>query len=84
MLLVIWRISGALAIRKEGKSIGKIILLLFGKKETDKWVLPFLPWISNIIRMYYLISKDNQPDYIKYYNKYTESTGTRNTDMWFS
>ena len=84
VLLVIWRISGALAIRKEGKSIGKIILLLFGKKETDKWVLPFLPWISNIIRMYYLISKDNQPDYIKYYNKYTESTGTRNTDMWFS
>jgi hypothetical protein len=84
VLLVIWRISGAFAIRKEGKSIGKIILLLFGKKETDKWVLPFLPWISNIIRMYYLISKDNQPDYIKYYNKYTESTGTRNTDMWFS
>jgi hypothetical protein len=84
VLLVIWRISGALAIRKEGKSIGKIILLLFGKKETDKWVLPFLPWISNIIRMYYMISKDNQPDYIKYYDKYTESTGTRNTDMWFS
>ena len=55
--------------------------MIFGKRSTDKWVFPFLPMLSNFIRLFYFITGDNKPGY---FNGGKTITGVSNTEMWFS
>ena len=77
LFLVIYRFSGFLVAMTPNSSIGKIILMIFGKRSTDKWVFPFLPMISNFIRLFYFITGDNKPGY---FNGGGTITGVSNTD----
>jgi hypothetical protein len=81
LFLVIYRFSGFLVARNPNSGIGKIVLRIFGKRSTDKWVLPFLPFVSNFIELFYLITGDNKPGY---FNQGGAITGVSNTDMWLS
>ena len=79
--LVIYRFSGFIVARNPNNGIGKIILRIFGKRSTDKWVLPFLPFVSNFIELFYLITGDEKPGY---FNQSGRITGVSNTNMWLS
>lgn len=81
LFLVIYRFSGFLVSRNPNSGIGQIVLRIFGKRSTDKWVLPFLPFVSNFIELFYLITGDNKPGY---FNQGGAITGVSNTDMWLS
>ena len=79
LFLVLYRIAGALSIRNA--PLGSLLLAIFGKRSTDKWVMPFLPIISNLVKVYYKISGDDLPGY---FTDSGVSTGVRNTEMWLS
>lgn len=81
LFLVLYRISGFLTASNPNSGIGNIILAIFGKRSTDKWVMPFLPLVSHIVRAYYKISGDNLPGYFTTTNA---ATGVTNSDMWMS
>lgn len=81
LFLVIYRFSGFAYSRFPNNGIGKLILKIFGKRSTDKWVLPFLPFVSNFIELFYLISGDDKPGY---FNGGGTITGVSNTEMWWS
>ena len=79
LFLVLYRIAGALSIRN--LPLGSLLLAIFGKRSTDKWVMPFLPIIRNLVKVYYKISGDDLPGY---FTDSGVSTGVRNTEMWLS
>ena len=81
LFLVLYRVSGFLVSNNPNSSIGKLVLAAFGKRSTDKWVMPFLPLVSHIINAYYTVSGDNKPGYFTTTNA---STGVTNTDMFMS
>ena len=81
LFLVLYRISGFLVSNNPNSGIGKIVLAIFGKRATDKWVIPFLPLVSHIIKVYYGVSGDNLPGYFTNTNALT---GVTNSDMWMS
>ena len=81
LFLVIYRVIGFWAVNSPTSSIGKMLLKISGKRITDKWVLPFLPWVTYIIDVYYLVSGGAKPPY---YTRTGIATGVRNSDMWLS
>ena len=81
LFLVIYRMSGFIVARYPNSGLGKILINLLGKRSTDKWVMPFLPVISNFIKIFYYISGDNLPEY---FTSTSTITGVSNTDMWLS
>jgi len=81
LFLVLYRIAGLLVARNPNSGLGKLLISLFGKKPTDKWVMPFLPLVSHFIRIFYAISGDNLPGYFK---TTSSITGVSNTNMWLS
>jgi hypothetical protein len=81
LFLVLYRLSGFLVANNPASTLGKVLLKISGKRSTDKWVLPFLPWVTYIIDAYYLVSRDNKP---AYYTPTGVATGVRNSDMWLS
>ena len=80
--LVLYRISGSVSAMFPNSAIGTVILKIFGKRKDDKWVLPFLPLVSNLIEVFYWISGDPKPGYFN--PRAGVSSGTANTDMWWS
>ena len=83
LFIIMWRIAGSLLniLPPSASMIGKIVLKLSGKRVTDKWVLPFLPWVIYIIDVYYFVSNEKKPNF---YSPTGLSTGVKNTEMWFS
>lgn len=79
LFLVMYRISGFISVRNA--AAGSLLLALFGKRSTDKWVMPFLPIVSHLVRIFYAITGDNKPGY---FTTTSTITGVSNTDMWLS
>jgi hypothetical protein len=81
-LLILYRMSGFIWSMNPKNAFGKILLYILGVRPTDKWVLPFLPWISIPIRLYHYLTDDKAlPGYFK---PVATSTGVTNTDLWLS
>ena len=81
LFLVMYRMSGFLAIRYPTNFVGQTLLAISGKRINDKWVLPFLPWVTHIINAYYAVAGTAKP---LYYATTNLNTGVTNTEMWFS
>lgn len=79
-LLVVYRVLGA-AWSFNPKGPGSILLTIMGVRPTDKWVLPFLPWVTLPIRAYYHLTGETLPGY---FDPKPTVTGVSNTDMWLS
>lgn len=79
--LVLYRVSGFLVAGKPDSGFGKVILAITGKRKTDVWVMPFLPWITYIIKAYYKIKGDQLPTY---FDDTGIATGVTDTNMWIS
>lgn len=82
MLLIIYRMLGMFWSFNPTGVYGRLILLIFGVKPTDKWILPLLPWVTLPLRLYYALnSNKNLPDY---FTVSGSSTGVSNTNLWLS
>jgi len=81
-LLMLYRLAGAVWSFNPKSGIGKIILTILGVRPTDKWVLPFLPWVSLPVRAYYKATGEKTLP--GYFEPRATSTGVSNTDIWFS
>ena len=79
--IILYRISGMINAWFPGNFLGNIILFFFGKRSTDKWVMPFLPWISHFIKLFYTITGEPLP---RYFNPGGVATGVTNTQLWMS
>lgn len=79
LFLVLYRFSGFLSVRN--KTGNSILLSLFGKRSTDKWVMPFLPIVSHFVRVFYSVIGEDYPGYFKTSDVIT---GVSNTNMWLS
>jgi hypothetical protein len=85
LFLVLYRFSSSLISMTPNnsvwRSIGEILLKIIGKRSNDKWVLPFLPFLSNFVELFYLVTGDTKPGY---FNSGKIITGVSNTDLWLS
>lgn len=79
--IILYRISGMINAWFPGSFLGNIILFFFGKRSTDKWVMPFLPWVSHFIKLFYTITGEALP---RYFNPGGVATGVTNTQLWMS
>ena len=79
--LVLYRVSGFLVARDPDSGFGRVILAITGKRATDEWVMPFLPWITYIIKAYYKVKGDQLPPY---FDNIGLATGVTNKNMWLS
>ena len=50
---------------------------IFGKRNVDKWVFPFLPIIIHFVKFFHMISGEDKPDYLlkSYVLKHATNTG---------
>lgn len=80
-LLMLYRMAGALWSFNPKGGIGKAVLSFLGVRPTDKWVMPFLPWLALPIKFYYKFSSNQKPGY---FLPRSTVTGVSNTDMWLS
>lgn len=79
-LLGFYRFIGVLASFSPKGPI-PTFMTYFIKKPSDKWVMPFLPSVAILIKLFYIATGEPLPDY------FTDTgliTGTKNTEMWFS
>jgi len=82
LLLILYRLSGVFIAWNTNSTIGKIILTIFGKRQTDQWVVPLLPLVSNFIKLFYTITGENKPKYFDL--PLDEATGVTNKNMFMS
>lgn len=79
-LLVLYRMMGVFWSFNP-KGFGNTLLSIMGVRPTDKWVLPFLPWVTLPIQAYYALTGETLPGY---FTPRATSTGVSNTNMWLS
>lgn len=79
--MILYRIAGMVNSQHPNSGLGKILLAITGKRETDVWVMPFLPWVTYIIKAYYLVKGDKLPSY---FDDIGLATGVTNKNMWLS
>jgi hypothetical protein len=63
------------------KGVSNALLGILGIRDTDKWVMPFVPFMAHFVRLFYAISGDSKPGYFR---PGDSLTGVSNTDMWLS
>ena len=79
LFLIVYRSLGFFQNYMGG--VGSLINMITGRKETDKWILPFLPFIAVVIKVYYKLIGEELP---QYYDKSYEITGLSNTSLFRS
>lgn len=59
----------------------ELLMKILGIRDTDKWVMPFVPFVTHFVRLFYAVSGQRLPNYFK---EDSGLTGVSNTDMWLS